>query len=152
MIAEMSVAEMEFVLREHWLRVSGELDEGFHRMAPEDQIFYRVWMLEAEVTNGGFWQYIFNSSGAHAITALDALREIGADELAAICERFYALLPGGRPAAFQRQRQDQLEQMMDRLGDAGFDAACRELETEFYARLDDLHLKLFAFIREDVLH
>ncbi|HUH04568.1 MAG TPA: DMP19 family protein [Kofleriaceae bacterium] len=148
----MSVAEMQFVLREHWLRVSGELDNGFHRMSHEDQVFYRVWMLEAEVTNGGFWQYIFNSSGGHAITALDSLREIGAHEIAAICERFYALLPGGRPAPFQRQRQDQLEQMMDRLGDEGFDAACNELDNAFYALLDDLHLKLFAFIREDVLH
>ncbi len=42
------------------------------------QVIYTTWCVEAEVNNGGFNQYFFNSSGQFAIEAIDGFEEIGA--------------------------------------------------------------------------
>ncbi len=61
--------------------------------------------LEAEVNNGGFDQYFFNSSGENAAAVIGALDKIGATKTAGIvraaCEKF----PGGMPPADWIARQ-----------------------------------------------
>jgi hypothetical protein len=42
------------------------------------RFIYAVWLLDAEVNNGGFNQFFWNSSGQFAPEALEGLREIGA--------------------------------------------------------------------------
>ena len=51
------------------------------------QIVYLTWLVEAEVLNGGFNQYYWNTSGEFAEITPAALREIGADEAASIMEQ-----------------------------------------------------------------
>ncbi|HXO76145.1 MAG TPA: DUF4375 domain-containing protein [Puia sp.] len=46
------------------------------------QAVYMVWYLEAEVANGGFNQYYFNSRGQFSELTPAALRLIGANDLA----------------------------------------------------------------------
>ena len=49
-----------------WQKVSREL-----------KTIYLVWILQCEVENGGWLQWVANSSGAFANETLDALRDLG---------------------------------------------------------------------------
>ena len=56
------------------------------------QAIYIIWCLEAEINNGGFNQYYFNSSGQFAELTPDALRLVGANkfsDLVAIANKTY---------------------------------------------------------------
>lgn len=46
------------------------------------QAIYIIWLLEAEVNNGGFNQYYFNTSGQYAALTPEALKLVGADKFA----------------------------------------------------------------------
>src|SRR5688572_28591093 len=63
---------------------------GWHGLSSAEQVFLSVWELEAEVNNGGFNQYFFNSTGDRARGAPAALRSIGASNAAAIVDRALA--------------------------------------------------------------
>jgi hypothetical protein len=59
----------------------------FDALSGPESVFRAVWELEAEVNNGGFHQYFFNSSGKFARFALGALRAVGATQTAGILEQ-----------------------------------------------------------------
>ncbi len=65
----------------------------------------------AEVNNGGFDQYFFNSSGDSAESALAGLKEMGASGAASLLDRAMAVFPGGKPPADRFKRQDAMEQI-----------------------------------------
>ncbi|PXV63818.1 uncharacterized protein DUF4375 [Dysgonomonas alginatilytica] len=46
------------------------------------QAIYSIWWVEAEVNNGGFNQFYFNSSGKFAEMAIDGFKVIGANKFA----------------------------------------------------------------------
>jgi len=102
-------------------------------------------MLEAELNNGGFSHWMFNSHADHAELTVSALREVGAGQAANVCERFFGMLPGGKPVADQNARQAQLEAAEAALGQDVFDDECQRLEQELYALEDSLRDQLFAF-------
>ena len=52
-----------------------------------ERIFRAVWELEAQVNNGGFHQYFWNSSGSLVPDVVNALRAIGAAQMASVVER-----------------------------------------------------------------
>lgn len=58
----------------------------FAQLSRPEQIFRLVWELEAEVNNGGFHQYFYNSSGGLVPYVGDALRAIGALAMANIVD------------------------------------------------------------------
>jgi hypothetical protein len=96
--------------------------------------------LEAEVNNGGFDQYFFNSSGRNAAGTLEALRAIGAQQTADIVRGACAKFSGGMPPVDRDERQAQL---LDAVSPAG-DAFARDDEA-FWAHDDDLAALLAAF-------
>lgn len=49
--------------------------------------FFATWMLEAEVNNGGFNQYFWNSYGYWAEDAISAFDDYGADEYAEVTKK-----------------------------------------------------------------
>ena len=51
------------------------------------QAIYMIWALEAEVNNGGYNQFYFNSSGQFYKYLPDALRLVGANKFADLTER-----------------------------------------------------------------
>lgn len=55
------------------------------------RVFYMTWLVEAEVANGGFNQYFWNSSSAWATQTPDALAELGAVEAAELLRGAIAL-------------------------------------------------------------
>lgn len=141
----MDVEELEGRLFAEWERVCrDEQRKGFAGLPHRDQVFHDIWMLEAELNNGGFSQYMFNSTGDRGLRAVEALREVGAASLANVCERFFALLASGAPAADQDSRQAQLDETAERMGEDAFEDACSALEAEFYAGEGELRCLLAA--------
>jgi len=65
-----------------------------------------VEALQAEVNNGGFEQFFFNSAGDRTRETIEALSAIGAHHTASIVRRAAAKFPGGLPPEdrFARQR------------------------------------------------
>jgi hypothetical protein len=68
--------------------------------------------LRAEINNGGFSQYFFNSSGDAAPDAMAAAAAMGATEVAALLGRAIALLGDPYPLD-QASRQQRLEELED---------------------------------------
>ena len=145
----MGIDDIESELFAAWERISARAKAvGFIALAQKEQAFLSVWVLEAELNNGGFSQWMFNSDGDHAELAVATLRAIGASGAAAACERFFADLLGGRPAADRDARQRQLEAAEERFGEDAFMDACAALQEEFYAAEDNLRERLWVFVRE----
>lgn len=72
--------------------------EDFAGQSFPQKVLSAIWRMEAEVNNGGFSQYFFNSSRASAWFVVAALEEIGAPKTASICERAIATaFPYGLP-------------------------------------------------------
>jgi hypothetical protein len=142
----MDVQELEGRLFAEWERICrDEQHKGFAGLPHPDQVFHDIWMLEAELNNGGFSQYMFNTAGDRGLRAVEALQEVGAVSLADVCERFFALLSNGAPAADQDSRQTQLDEAAERLGEDAFEDACSALEAEFYAGEGELRRLLAAY-------
>lgn len=66
-------------------------------LSGSERIFYITQSCEQEINNGGFSQYLFNSSGGLAGELAQAYREIGAVKTAAICGRALEALGGALP-------------------------------------------------------
>lgn len=144
----MNLDDAEAILFRAWERVSTrEHEVGFDGLGHAERVFVAIWNLETEVNNGGFDQYLFNSSGDHARFVLDALREVGAGPIADICEQVYGILPGGAPATERDERQGQLEAAEQALGEAELMARFGALEQRFYALEDGLRELLVAYVR-----
>jgi|RhiMethySRZTD1v2_1073278.scaffolds.fasta_scaffold184497_2 hypothetical protein len=95
-----------------------------------EQVALCMHKLEAEVNNGGFHQFFFNSSGELVPQTLHALTEIGAPITRRLLERAVAIaFPGGYPA--------EANGVADALAD--FDAVAEALEPldEAFLRYDE---------------
>jgi hypothetical protein len=88
--------------------------------------------LEAEVNNGGFDQFFYNSAGDDTEEVIRALDTIEAGAMSDIVKRAAAKFPGGMPPKDRFQRQEVLLQVSPE-SDA-FD----ELDAEFYGYPDNL--------------
>jgi hypothetical protein len=94
---------------------------------------FAVWTLEAEVNNGGFDQFFFNSSGELALEALGGLEMIGADAMADIVRRALAVFPSGGPTRKREKRWLQT----DVLGESA-KHQWSQLDKEYYRYPDDI--------------
>ncbi len=81
---------------------------GFSSLDARQQAILLVRNLEAEVNNGGFDQYFFNSAGDHALQTLEVLAGMGATKTARLLRAACALFPRGTPSATRSARQKQL--------------------------------------------
>jgi hypothetical protein len=120
------------------LPVSGP---GFFLLSPAEQVVVLIWGLEADVNNGGFNQYFFNSYSDHSGAVPHALRAIGAAQTAQIVDRALALFPGGSPPPDQTRRQALLEEL-----DPDTDHF-ETIDREFFAYPDNLTSLLVQFVR-----
>ena len=94
--------ETRRLLEERWQ------DRGFDRLLPEEQDFVVLWWLEAEVLNGGFHQYFFNSAGDGALRAVAALDTLGAPSTAGILREALSQLACTPYLADTEKRRDHL--------------------------------------------
>lgn len=114
-----------------------EARHGYDSLAPPERIVFDVNALEAEVNNGGFHQFFFNSEADRVPEIIEALQAIGASTVAGIVQEACRLFPAGGPSRDRYARQEQLEQV----GDERFDA----LDRRFYAYPDPLSQLVVAY-------
>lgn len=70
----------------------------FDALDPATRVAYCLHELEAEVNNGGFHQFLSNSSGEFALETLDALEKIRAPKTRRLLEKALATcFPEGYP-------------------------------------------------------
>ncbi|WP_162914316.1 DMP19 family protein [Taklimakanibacter lacteus] len=114
----------------------------YDHLSPPERVFRAVWELEAEVNNGGFHQYFFNSAGNLAHHVVEALRAIGATAMAGIAQR--AIKAAGYDASeshqVRRERVAALAPEPLEMLDA--------LDQEFYAYPDNLTALLYEYVTE----
>jgi len=113
-------------------------DPGLGSLTLKDQTLFLVWSLTAELDNGGFAQFFFNSGGEHAVTTVAALRRIGAESVAALLHEAIHLFPGGvGPAdlderneaisAFPHPVDERFEALDEQFQEIGSDAVMDQL-------------------------
>lgn len=114
----------------------------FSQLTDAEKIFASIWELEAEVNNGGFSQYYFNSAGDNSPFASAALREIGAHEMSRIVEEANLAFGPAGPSPSQEMRQ----QILETLG-SGAEEKWAQLDARFIAYPDNLTELLYAYIQ-----
>lgn len=97
------------------------------RWTPGQKQFLAIEEMQAQVNNGGYHQYFWNSSGDLVPYCLEGLERIGGTSYRNLLMRAMSLFPEGKVRQDRRARQDLLEEM----GDAGEDAL-NDLSSEYY--------------------
>ena len=118
-----------------------EDQRGFAGLPERDRVLIAVWCLEAEVNNGGFHQFYFNSAGDYAQVLSGMLYAIGAHRMARIMERANRLFGEQGPPLNRDKRQEAL----DILTPSG--NAFEQLDEEFIAYPDNLAELLEKWLR-----
>ncbi len=116
-------------------------DHGFGALDHRDQLLVTIWGLEADVNNGGFEQYYFNSYGDQAKSAPSALRVIGANRMADLVEQANAAFGLKGPPEDWIARQTRLDEIR-----GAADSVWESLEQEFWLYPDDISGLLRAHI------
>jgi hypothetical protein len=136
--------ELVFAVTGRYLNVY--LARGKSELSAEEAEVLGVWMLDAEVNNGGFDQYFWNTAGDLISEAIEGLENIGADDLASIAESALAELPDDYMAGSRERRRQQLDELQASPGSrlSGYD-------TTYYNSKDDPICLLAAYMRENGL-
>lgn len=85
--------ELDYVLEVITPWIDQYLSRGPGALTERELVGVGVWTLDAEINNGGFLQYYFNSQGRLARHTVNALRAIGADDTASALEAANAEIP-----------------------------------------------------------
>jgi HEAT repeat protein len=120
---------------------------GFRGLTKPQKVYYIIFVLNAEVRNGGFAQYFVNSSGNHAHHAVKALMAVGASNTAAIVQRALDLFGSNGPDRNRDRRHEQLAALTPEQ-----DAEMDRLNTEFYTDPDDLDAAVADYARTNKEH
>ena len=98
--------------------------------------------LEAEVNNGGFDQYFFNSTGDNATRTVQALETIGASKTASLLREACLKFPGGTPPTdISLRRKLMLETVSPKSDEFNY------LDEQFYRYDDNIGELLHEFKR-----
>lgn len=124
-----------------WICRKCSYGENISALTDEERVFFIVMGLDAEVKNGGFDQYLFNSTGDFANELLSSLYTVGADKTAIIFQRALDAL-GCKLPSNREQRIDLLEELRTDEISAIFDGC----DNEFYEEPDDIETLCYQFI------
>jgi hypothetical protein len=114
-----------------------ERSEGYDSLSVAEKTVLDVNGVEADVNNGGFHQFFFNSAGDRVAGGVAALKRIGAHQAAAIVEEACARFSDGGPSADRFTRQKQLDEL---------DLECFEdLDDRFFEYPDPIAQLLIAY-------
>ncbi len=115
--------------------------EGTAALAQPQRNYLAVMVLDAEVRNGGFSQYFFNSSGDDWKTALSGLETMGSKERLAILKKTLAKFNKSSPSENRNQRMEQLAKI-----ESGKDSVFNELNTRYYECEENLEVLMMHYV------
>ena len=113
------------------------------RLSPGFRMMVSTWWLEAEVNNGGFNQFFWNSSGRFAREAADSFRLIGAKEHGALMEEAIAVF------AKEKATQERFKQKrtLQAFSDSYKESRLGELDERFYKLSENVPKLRIAYVR-----
>jgi hypothetical protein len=120
-----------------------EVFVGTRAMSVPERTVLLVKNLQYEISNGGFHQFFFNSTGNCAMQTLDALRRVAMPEWLAIYEKALAVFPSP-PSEDRVVRNEQMAAIPDE-GHAWEDHI-----DAFYCTDEDETARLAAYIRANL--
>ncbi len=118
--------------------------EDMSVLSEAERIFYITQALEMEVNNGGFSQFFYNSSGDFSNELVSAFTAIGANAIAAICQK--AIAAFGRDIPVDR---DERQDMLDELENDEIDEILEECDSAFYDYEDNLNELNYNFVMKN---
>lgn len=124
-----------------WLSRKCNYGENISVLTPEEKTVYIVDSFQSEVNNGGFSQYLFNSSGTFVGELAASLSAIGANRTIEIYKKALEKLPLELPAD-DGQRNTLLEELITEDISEVF-ASC---DQQFYEYPDNLDELIYQFI------
>ena len=120
------------------------LEDGIGQLDQHEIVVFSVWQLEAEVNNGGFLQFFWNSSGDLAEETVDSLVKLGAHNTASIVQA--AIDNFGKPGAPKdRERRQVVLEELEQAGQLKLDS----LDSEFYTYPDNLELLMCTYAQSN---
>lgn len=149
-LAQEPDSSLEWAIMQHIGWVVGEDYEREHEivtaLSPGFQAIYATWWLEAEVNNGGFNQYFFNSTGQFAKEAAAGFERLGASEHAALTRQAIAVFEHRQPVIDAARQQGTTEAFSKTYEDDPF----APFDDRFFKLRTDVRSLRVRFIREHV--
>jgi hypothetical protein len=112
-------------------------------LSPGFIAIYTTWWVEAEVVNGGFNQYFFNSSGSFASEAVAGFDLIGTPALARLMERAIAINRENQ----EKNKKLNVPRTLEAFSKSYKGNRLNKLDDEFYAQMEGLWKTRVRFIR-----
>jgi hypothetical protein len=109
---------------------------GDDKLTLEERTILAIEALEREVNNGGYSQFIANTSGEFAPIIIDALRRIGCPKTADITHTALRIAMGDDEIEFEGRTQNENRQV-----------ALDECDSRYFGRPENIEESLFAFIK-----
>ena len=114
----------------------------YDQLTYPERVFGLIWELESEVNNGGFEQYFSNSTGSLAPDIVNALKEVGANQMAEITQAAIDVV-----GEVQWSDDEARKATMSRLSSASL-KTLQGIDQAFYKYPDDLSELLYRYIYE----
>ena len=127
-------------------RFSGPKD--FPRLTYGERMVWDLMYLQGEVLNGGFHQYLSNSTGETGEEVKGYLKRIGATSTLLIVETLSQIFPEGKIPRDREERNlylEKAEEAGNRLAEKFFD----RLDSEFYEQAEDLNALMIEFAKKN---
>ena len=121
--------------------------ENVNKLSNGQKALFSTWWLEAEVNNGGFNQFYYNSTGQYAKMAEVGFKTVGAEKFSELTLRANKIF---------KENKKRLEEFddgtMESFSESYKDNPLNNLDTEFYElyeleKIGDLRIK---YIRENI--
>ncbi len=110
-------------------------------LSKEQQMYFAVYMLDAEINNGGHSQYFFNSTGDDWKNALDGLKAMGLEDRVALFQRSLDYFGSQGPSSDRKTRQTQFSKIY-RKHEADF----KKLDSQYYDSKESIEVGLMRFV------
>jgi len=131
---ELAISMFEFICQ------ITDYGEDISELSQPQKNFYYIQLLEAEINNGGFDQYFFNSAGEFAQETILALGEINAIKTVTILQSAIECFPNKIAPKDRFDRQTAMEEINNR--EESFDV----LDEKFYKYEDNITVLLSDYI------
>jgi len=139
------VDKFDFVMNYLNPIVDRYLAEGKSSIEVEERELMGVWIADAEINNGGFDQFYWNSTGDLALEAVEGFELIGANEKSSIIDTANREFPNGKPDENRSIRQSQLEDVRHSIA-----SRLRSLDDAYYKSSGDVIELLASYIESKV--
>ena len=130
-----------------WTKMRKDLADEYEKVSTfskSRQAIFVTWRLEAEVNNGGFNQYYYNSSGQYADKTEEALKLLGANKFADLVKRANTVYKNENAKITKH-----LDGSMEGFSKSYDDNPLNTFDSEFYDlyKIEDLFKIKVAYIR-----